>query len=254
MLKKGTLKSPLAGDWLSSQVRHFLSSSTPPITITPHYLVRSKTPVDANASASAIYRSFASIPTSFRRLQEDRVISEFKESIVQIWAPARNMGRSLGDSLESLRGGETRPFEFPDGFNTAFGADRFRCAEGLFDEKAALGGTEAAPLHAHTIPAMVQTALAGVDVDLRPQLLGNVVVAGGTSLTVGFNERLMHELQQIYQGQRVRINSPGNVVERKYASWVGGSILASLGSFHQMWISKKEYDEAGASILERRCK
>jgi actin-related protein len=31
--------------------------------------------------------------------------------------------------------------------------------------------------------------------------------------------------------------------ERRFGSWIGGSILASLGTFHQMWISKKEYEE-----------
>merc|ERR1712110_1013032 len=32
--------------------------------------------------------------------------------------------------------------------------------------------------------------------------------------------------------------------ERKYSVWIGGSILASLSTFQQMWISKQEYDDA----------
>merc|ERR1711879_898317 len=36
--------------------------------------------------------------------------------------------------------------------------------------------------------------------------------------------------------------------ERKYSVWIGGSILASLSTFQQMWISKEEYDESGPSI------
>lgn len=36
---------------------------------------------------------------------------------------------------------------------------------------------------------------------------------------------------------RIRIHAPANTVERKYAPWLGGSILASLGTFHQLWIS-----------------
>merc|ERR1712090_65871 len=31
--------------------------------------------------------------------------------------------------------------------------------------------------------------------------------------------------------------------ERKYSVWIGGSILASLSTFQQMWITKQEYDE-----------
>jgi len=35
--------------------------------------------------------------------------------------------------------------------------------------------------------------------------------------------------------------------------WIGGSILASLGAFHQMWMSKAEYDEHGSVIVDRKC-
>ena len=35
--------------------------------------------------------------------------------------------------------------------------------------------------------------------------------------------------------------------------WIGGSILSSLSTFQQMWISKNEYDEAGPSIVHRKC-
>merc|ERR1712083_225104 len=42
-------------------------------------------------------------------------------------------------------------------------------------------------------------------------------------------------------------------LERKYSVWIGGSILASLSTFQQMWISKQEYDECGPSIVHRKC-
>merc|ERR1712226_1438275 len=41
--------------------------------------------------------------------------------------------------------------------------------------------------------------------------------------------------------------------ERKDSVWIGGSILASLSTFQQMWISKQEYDECGPSIVHRKC-
>merc|ERR1719445_2978400 len=40
--------------------------------------------------------------------------------------------------------------------------------------------------------------------------------------------------------------------ERKYSVWIGGSILSSLSTFQQMWITKQEYDECGPSIVDRR--
>ena len=42
--------------------------------------------------------------------------------------------------------------------------------------------------------------------------------------------------------------------ERKYYVWIGGSILSSLSTFQQMWISKGEYDESGPTIVQTsRC-
>ena len=85
---------------------------------------------------------------------------------------------------------------------------------------------------------MIQAALAGVDVDIRPHLLANIVVTGGSTLLNGFNDRLNYEVTTMYSSiSRVRIQAPGNSVERKYAGWIGGSILASLGSFHQVRVS-----------------
>ena len=40
---------------------------------------------------------------------------------------------------------------------------------------------------------------------------------------------------------------------RRFGAWNGGSILASLGSFQQMWISKQEYEESGKSQVDRKC-
>jgi actin-related protein len=50
-----------------------------------------------------------------------------------------------------------------------------------------------------------------------------------------------------------KIYASANSVERRFGNWIGGSVLASLGSFQQMWVSKQEYEEQGASILEKRC-
>lgn len=41
--------------------------------------------------------------------------------------------------------------------------------------------------------------------------------------------------------------------ERKFSSWMGGSILASLSSFFPMFITKQEYQENGPSYVHRKC-
>ena len=40
--------------------------------------------------------------------------------------------------------------------------------------------------------------------------------------------------------------------ERLYSTWIGGSILASLDTFRQMWVSKREWDEEGARAIHRK--
>jgi actin len=41
--------------------------------------------------------------------------------------------------------------------------------------------------------------------------------------------------------------------ERNYSVWIGGSLLASLSTFQQAWITKEEYDEVGPCIVHRKC-
>ena len=264
MLKKGALHSPIAGDFVSDQIRLFFNQTTPPTPLTPHYLIASKTPVEPAQPAQATYQMFPNVPpsTSFRRLQEERVLTEFKESVVQVWDPAKMSGQPLSQAMDYLRQNDRDPraFEMPDGWNNVFGPERHRPAEGLFDEKAALSGDPgtgrpmATPTDKTTIPALCKAALAAVDTDSKGNLLNNVVVVGGTSLLPQMTNRINTELTNQWPSMKVRIQAPGNIVERKYASWVGGSILASLGTFHQMWISKKEYEEGGSSVVEKRCK
>lgn len=143
----------------------------------------------------------------------------------------------------------------PSGWNQVFTSERFRAAEPLFDASAALPvDGMPKPKDEQTIPKLVQAAVAQVDADQRPMLLSNIVVTGGSTLLYKFNDRLNYEINAQYPSTRNKLIAPGSVVERKYAAWIGGSILASLGSFHQLWISRKEYEEHGAGIVEKRCR
>ncbi|KAF2201880.1 Actin/actin-like protein [Delitschia confertaspora ATCC 74209] len=255
VLKKGVQKSSLAGNFVSNQLRLIFEQSQPKIPLTPHYMVTSKTAVDAGAPAQAVYRQFATPPgDSFRRLEEERVLTEFKESVVEIWngPPGQHRFSQNEDSARSLPG---RPFEMPDGWNQVFGVERFKAAEGLFDAAAAFTDEQhPRPKEEQTIPKLIQAAISSVDADQRTMLQNHIVVTGGSSLLYKITDRLGAEINALFPSTRNKLHAPGQVVERKYAAWIGGSILASLGSFHQLWISKKEYEEHGVNIVEKRCK
>ena len=65
-------------------------------------------------------------------------------------------------------------------------------------------------------------------------------------------ERLEAELHGARPNVRVKMTASASAVERKFATWIGG-ILASLGSFQQMWMSKQEYEEHGAQLVHKKC-
>ena len=246
------MKSPVAGAFLNTQIRQMFSTQQPPVPLIPHYMVKTKTPVDAGAPSNATYMSFTNPPKeSFRTLEEDRVLTSFKESVVQCW---QGPGR-LENNLDSIKYAPPRPFEMPDGWNQVFGVERYKVAEGYFDARSAYtDASHPAPKGEDTLPSLVHRALQQCDVDTRSHLLANVILTGAGSLIEKLPERLQADLQSLYPNPRVRVIANSNSVERKYGAWIGGSVLGSLGTFHQMWVSREEYVEFGAGIVEKRCK
>ena len=90
------------------------------------------------------------------------------------------------------------------------------------------------------------------DVDVRKDLLANIVLSGGTTLFPGLADRLTKEMIALApSSMKVKVVAPP---ERKYSAWIGGSITASMSSFQQRWISKQEYDETGPSIVHTKCR
>jgi hypothetical protein len=87
------------------------------------------------------------------------------------------------------------------------------------------------------------------DLDIRRDLYGNVVLSGGTTMFPGISDRMQKELTNLSPSSiKVKIVAPP---ERKYSVWIGGSILASLSTFQNLWCSKQEYDESGPGIVHR---
>jgi actin-related protein len=67
----------------------------------------------------------------------------------------------------------------------------------------------------------------------------------------GIADRMQKEIVALApSSMKVKVVAPP---ERKYSVWIGGSILASLSTFQQMWVTKQDYDESGPSIIHRKC-
>ena len=102
------------------------------------------------------------------------------------------------------------------------------------------------------IQTLVHQALLAVDVDARKELSSNLVVVGGSSTFPGFDARLMKEMISLTPSTVKNKIISGTNIERSNASWIGGSILSSLGSFQQLWLSKEEYEEYGVVLGAQR--
>uniref|UniRef100_A0A0L8GHH1 Actin, cytoplasmic n=1 Tax=Octopus bimaculoides TaxID=37653 RepID=A0A0L8GHH1_OCTBM len=107
-------------------------------------------------------------------------------------------------------------------------------------------GMESAGIHETTYNSIMKC-----DVDIRKDLYANTVLSGGSTMYPGIADRMQKEISALAPPtMKIKIIAPP---ERKYSVWIGGSILASLSTFQQMWISKQEYDESGPSIVHRKC-
>lgn len=134
-------------------------------------------------------------------------------------------------------------YQLPDGRAVELGSERFRAPEVLFRPDS-IGSEESS-----VSDALVDSVMKS-DIDLRHTLFEQVVLAGGSTLFPGFGDRFLHEVRQkAPERTRIRISAPPDRID---SAWSGGSILASLSTFKNMWVSKGDYDEHGANIVHRR--
>ncbi|XP_072798256.1 actin-like protein 6B [Vicugna pacos] len=242
VLQQGIVKSPLAGDFISMQCRELFQEMA--IDIIPPYMIAAKEPVREGAPPNWKKKEkLPQVSKSWHNYMCNEVIQDFQASVLQV-----------SDSPYDEQVAAQMPtvhYEMPNGYNTDYGAERLRIPEGLFDPsnvKGLSGNTMLGVGH------VVTTSIGMCDIDIRPGLYGSVIVTGGNTLLQGFTDRLNRELsQKTPPSMRLKLIASNSTMERKFSPWIGGSILASLGTFQQMWISKQEYEEGGKQCVERKC-
>ncbi|KAA6366592.1 MAG: putative Actin, partial [Streblomastix strix] len=135
-------------------------------------------------------------------------------------------------------------YEMPDGQILTIGSERFKIPEALLQPQ--LFRSDSIGVH-----DLLYQAITNCDPMIQKDLYSNIVLSGGSSLFEGFSDRLHKEIADLAPNILKVIISASP--DRKNAAWVGGSILASLSTFRDMCITKEEYNESGAGIVNRKC-
>ncbi|KAK2568226.1 Actin-like protein 6A [Acropora cervicornis] len=285
VLQQAIVKSPLAGDFIMAQCRQMFEEKN--VEIAPPYVIATKEV--SKEGGPAIFTKKNNLPSvakSFHRHMVNETIQDFQASVLQV-----SDGPYDESALESIPGvvyefpngyndifGVER-FKIceglfdPSNVKSATVKDEkkivfhiltphlptlrvqksgdifrsLRCKHAIFD-KGIEGST------AIGVTQVVTTSVGMTDIDIRAGLFGSVIVTGGNTLLQGFIDRLNRELlSKTPPSMRLKLISNNTPMERRFNPWIGGSILASLGSFQQMWISKQEYEDQGKGSVERKC-
>lgn len=268
-LLKNSMKTNYSGKFLSNEIQDYLENEK--IIIEPNFNIKSKK--ITKFPNPPIYESKNILTSeSFLNYQKQKIYHQIKE-ILEV--PEKN---STKDS--------SRLFELPTGQSIII--DRFKFANSIFDpiiykfnnEKLSFPpnngeieinqaneyrplkrvrkndsnqSTPTPEVDIRGLTQLITHTLSNIDIDLRASLANNIIVTGGVSLISQLTDRLYLELSNNNPGLKIRLHAVGNSSERLNQAWIGGSVLASLGTFHQMWVTKEEFNEAGIDrILNQR--
>ena len=165
------------------------------------------------------------------------VVNNIKEKLCYIaLEPEKELCKSRGEVLGAYR--------LPDGHVIHFGDKLYQVPEVRF-------APDQLGIHSPGLSKMVSSSIMKCDTDIQNKLYADIVLSGGTTLLPGLEERLMKEVEQLAsKGTPIKITASP---DRCFSAWIGASIMTSMSSFKQMWVTSADFKEYGTSVVQRRC-
>lgn len=246
-LQKSIIKFDAAGNWVTNELLKYTESNLD-VNIVPHYKFTKNKVEDQYVTE---YLKDIRDDPSYETFWKREIIRDMKEnSLVVCEDPLYGSGSmSNNNTANTIPNTSYGPigYELPDGKFIELKDERVSILERLFHPMREFHGF-------YGYHQMIIDSISKCDLDVRKELYSNIFVCGGNSLFAGFPERLQKQLyNSTTQSLKIKIIVHSSTPERKFSSWIGGSILSSLATFHQLWLSKIEYEEHGAMIVERKC-
>jgi actin-related protein len=236
-LQKALLKFEIAGNWVTNELLKNVENNKK-IEVIPHYKFV-KNPIQENQFVSEYLNNIRDDPT-YEMFWKKEIIRDMKENSLSV-------NEDPGNPIIPSQMDQSLGYELPDGRYVDLTNEKFSITEKLFYPMKEMHGFNG-------YHQMILDSILKSDLDIRKEMYANIFVCGGNTLFNNFPERLQKQLlNSTSQNLKIKIILHPSSSERRFSSWIGGSILSSLGTFHQMWLSKIEYEEHGAMIIERKC-
>uniref|UniRef100_A0A8C9IFM2 Actin related protein T3 n=2 Tax=Piliocolobus tephrosceles TaxID=591936 RepID=A0A8C9IFM2_9PRIM len=166
-----------------------------------------------------------------------KIVEDIKETFCYV---AMNYEEEMAKKPDCLE----KVYQLPDGQVVRLHDQLFSCPEALFSPYRM-------NLEAPGIDKICLSSIMKCDTGLRNSFFSNIILAGGSTSFPGLDKRLVKDIAKVAPANTaVQVIAPP---ERKISVWMGGSILASLSAFQDMWITAAEFKEVGPNIVHQRC-
>ncbi|KAH9589105.1 Actin family [Trypanosoma melophagium] len=187
---------------------------------------------------------------SFNQSSDFETVRRMKESFCYA---------AVNNELEKRLALETTVLEqnfiLPDGSSCSIGQERFEATEALFQP-------HLIDIECDGLSTQLWNCIQAADIDVRAELYSHVVLSGGSTMFPGLPSRIEKDMRELFltkalKGDRTRLGHFKLQIEdpprRKHMVFLGGATLAALTVDQpEMWFTRAEWQEGGASAVRAR--